>query len=521
MAVGDPVDPSQIRDLPFLARILARPNGTLSSANNLTDAAIFVSTGPDDTLGRRKGVLGGFRRLLHLHRPAHKRGGREFSLLAALNAVPDVQIYGTEQFGLEAVAVPFGHVAIIAEPNALDLGRLAMSAVRARIEGEFGSFVDPMLGIRTALYQTDDAGEGRIFAFFGRAVFVPGPDDRPVGRITLESQAPESALKRSEPRLPDQRPAGLYYGQSGIAFARSSLSAPATSDVLPAEPIAFVLSAPEADQDIALVARDMTLVGAEQQPSTASLPVIRPAAREPDEDAAFEVFAAHGGERLLRVGATFDTRHSRLMTDRSDEACFAVVAVLAPADTHNRVVDRWWIDLDRRDRLVASAMTCRATSVVCTDDRIEVYDWRERRFDQTQASRFELPRMGTERGRRRMLRRLDGQPFGFVAAPAKTIAASFDQRWWHHDLWAFDWVDFAGAIESPGGHMRRLAADAALTNSAVWVPGLTSSPADSPGITVLDAARDRFAAGGWNGQLASDTTFLVGPLVLTFCPKKG
>jgi hypothetical protein len=160
-------------------------------------------------------------------------------------------------------------------------------------------------------------------------------------------------------------------------------------------------------------------------------------------------------------------------------------------------------------------MTGRATTVICSDDRLEVYDWRERRFDKAQTSRFELQRTRTESGRRMMLRRIDGQPLGFIAAPPRTVAASFDQRWWQHDLWALDWLDFAGAIETPSGDVRRLAADTALANPALWMPGLTGAANDLAGVVTHNAARSRFEP-GWTGELAPDATFLVGPLVLAF-----
>jgi hypothetical protein len=220
------------------------------------------------------------------------------------------------------------------------------------------------------------------------------------------------------------------------------------------------------------------------------------------------------------VGVALDVRASRLMPDMPDDACFAIVAVMAPADTRTRAVDRWWLDLDRRNRLVASAMTWRATTVICTDGRLEVYDWRERRFDRTQVSRFETQRVDVDGGRRSMLRRVDRQPFGFIAVPLRTIAASFDQRWWHHELWALDWVDFSGAVESPGGDIQRLAADAQSTHGAIWMPGIATSPGDLAGVLSFDSGRGRFGT-GWTGELVPDATFLVGPLVLALRRKGG
>ena len=518
MAVGDPVDPAQIHDAQYLVRVLARPRRPLTSATSIANDPIFVATGTDRRLfPRRRGL----RRLFRLPGSGRRRAGAQFSLLAALNAAPDVQIYGTERFGLEAVAVPFGHVCIMADPAACDIGRFTNSAVRARIEGELGPFVDPMLGVRTALHVARDLGEGRILAFFGRSVFVPGPEDQPVGRVTVEGPVPAPEQPSTEPRLPDNRPAGLYRGQAALGFARSTAIAPAICEALPDSPVAFILSGGEADHDLEVVARDMTLGDEPGTPrSSLRLPIIRRVPCEADEEAAFEVLSAERGERLVRVGATLDVRPSRLKAERTGEACFALVAIMAPADTRARVVDRWWIDLDRRDRLVASAMTGRATTVICTDDRLEVYDWRERHFDKTQISQFELQRTRTESGRRMMLRRTDGQPFGFIAAPPKTVAASFDQRWWHHDLWALDWLDFAGAIETPSGDIRRLAADAAPDNNALWMPGLTSAPNDLSAVVTLNADGSRFEP-GWTGGLAPDATFLVGPLVLAFRPAGG
>jgi hypothetical protein len=515
MAVGDPVDPGQIQDAQYLVRVLAQPRRALTSAASIADDPIFVATGPDRRLPRRRGL----RRLFRLPGSTRRHAGAQFSLLAALNAASDVQIYGTERFGLEAVAVAFGHVCIMADPAACDIGRFTNSAVRARIESELGPFVDPMLGVRASLHQARDLGEGRILAFFGRSVFVPGPEDQPVGRITIAGTT--ETQPSSEPHLPDDRPAGLYRGQAALAFARTPVVAPATCEALPDSPVAFILSGGEADHDLALVGRDMTLAdGHGVAPSAQPLPIIRSAACAANEDAAFEVLSAGSGARPVRVGATLDVRPSRLTAERPGEACFAIDAIMAPADTRARIVDRWWIDLDRRERLVASAMTGRATTVICTDDRLEVYDWRERRFDKQQTSRFELQRMRSDSGRRMMLRRIDGRPFGFVAAPPKTIAASFDQRWWHHDLWALDWLDFAGAIETPSGDIRRLAADTALANAALWMPGLTSAANDLPAVVMHNAARGRFEP-GWTGELAPEATFLVGPLVLAFRPAGG
>jgi hypothetical protein len=514
MAVGDLVDPSTIRAPHLLVRLRARPSEPVTAAAGLTDNAMFTATRPDDLVTSR----GWWRSLRNKFRRSSRRvPGSRFSLLAALNTITDFQVYGTDRGGVEAVAVPFGHVCLIAAAGACDFGPYASNTVRARIESEFGPFVDPMLGVAAALNEARDFGERQIMAFFGRSVFVPPREEQPVGRVTIERAAAATSGRpgdKVQPRLPDDRPAGLYRGQAGLAFARSDLAAPATSSLLPAGAVAFILSGQEGADGLDLAARDMTMPdGAFDE--AAAMPIVRRGTVAPGEDAAFDVFDVASGDKMLRIAATLDVRPSRFNAEMPGDAGFAIVGILAPLDDDRRVLDRWWIDLDRSDRLVASAMTWRATTVVCTDDTVEVYDWSERRFDRALGSRFELSTVATEAGERSILRRSDNEPLGFIAVPPRTMAASFDHRWWRAEGWHLDWLDFAGAVETPAGDTRRLAADTALTQSLPWMPGSGGGVEDLAKVIAREAGHHIFVT-GWSGRLEPGTAFLVGPLVLSF-----
>ena len=102
--------------------------------------------------------------------------------------------------------------------------------VQMKLDSLWRQYVDPIVGIRVALYRDAERDDGRLSLFLGQGIFLPTPDEKPIGRV--EIALADGSGQPVQPCLPDGRPAGLYRGQSCLAMADSAERAPAICSLL-------------------------------------------------------------------------------------------------------------------------------------------------------------------------------------------------------------------------------------------------------------------------------------------------
>src|SRR5262249_48922392 len=131
------------------------------------------------------------------------------------------------------------------------------------------------------------------------------------------------------------------------------------------------------------------------------------------------------------------------------------IAINIAADDNENDLDelRWWIDVDEEGRLIGSAMLAKSYSIVVEGESVFAYDLRSKDWARGTFPRFVLDQDGG-------LRRRNGPPLGYLAAPPRLSRPNFSEDWWMGgaDNWPLDWLDFAGAVEADGEQATGLAA---------------------------------------------------------------
>src|SRR5205814_1597820 len=93
---------------------------------------------------------------------------------------------------------------------------------RATAEDEIAEFlrkdwndlIDPLIELRVRMFLGEDTGQKEIVGYFGRGIFAPRRNERPLGRIEI---ARLGAVSSDQPVLPGRNPAGFYRGQSALS----------------------------------------------------------------------------------------------------------------------------------------------------------------------------------------------------------------------------------------------------------------------------------------------------------------
>ena len=450
------------------------------------------------------------RRFFGFRKQAASHQSKKVSLTAVMNIVHDAQIYGTSS-GIEEISVPFPHVVLLTGFGGNESWLGTEDRIAELLKQQWQDLVDPLVELRVRFFVGQDTRSGELVAFFGRGIFAPRRDERCVGRVQIV--APDGSYS-DEPKLPGGAPAGLYRGQAALAFSTMEALTPATCPLLPPQPCRFLLrgAVPGESRSSSFVL-ECELAGEGHFP----IPV-EPVEPPPGIDGAFKISLEDG--RALQVLVTEDVRPSRLLRAPPDERFYFLIAgVLAPADTGDFVVARWWVDLDRDLRLVASAIRPRALSIVCEDDQIDAFDWSHPgRVAQAPARLIDIE---TPQGPRKALCAA-GANFGYLRVPRRTARVNFGDNFGFLSdglqtdevPWQLDWLDFAGAAETRSLYAERLGNRALKeASSAATIPGLEDGTNKYSGVLARDGEAGPFAD-RWDGTWRHDRELIVGPLLL-------
>jgi hypothetical protein len=303
-----------------------------------------------------------------------------------------------------------------------------------------------------------------------------------------------------QPCLPDRTPAGLYRGQSALAFSTSIELTPATIDALPGVSGTFCLR-PNLDS------AQFGPYVLEWEPGP-DKSIFKPA-REPVEpppgfDALFRVSFP---ETTFEVYVIDDARPSRLLYAPPRGRSFAIIGTLEPT-IDGRSPDRWWIDLDDNGRLIASATRRARKSLVCRKDVMTVWDWSAPAVAASHAAKIQTLR--TPEGPRRVLMAPPTRPFGWLAAPARSSAIAYTPG--QTMQFELDWLDFAGAVEEVLGRGERLGAWMHLHNNGGPFPGIDREQGDEA-LLVMPAGETDFQP-GWRGAFPPGIRIICDALLL-------
>ena len=392
----------------------------------------------------------------------HLRPEKKFGILALAEQVSDVFSVGAGSTGV-AVEVPYPHWALVAgflpSRNTEDIE----DDLRRDLDEQWRPYVDPIVGPRISIYRDLERVDGGLALFVGRGVFLPERDENPIGSVQVKLA--DGSGNPVEPRLPDGRPAGIYRGQSYLAFAEHAAHAPATCSLLEDPKHLYVLQlerqsgwrADKASGDVCLTTIPRApLEGSDARPDP------RPVNPPPDGyDAAFDIW--RDGACRLKVYVIRDRRRSILRRERppSVQETLEVIGILAPdLPSFGRQIHRWWIDLDDRNLLVASASTTVAKSIIFAERSVETYERASNRFRAGSEPVFHLEQREVGGRDRWVAVRVERLPLGVLLPPMTPQAIGYDNKS-SADIYQLDWLDFAGAVEPVFGQTIRLAEAAA------------------------------------------------------------
>ena len=431
-------------------------------------------------------------------------------LTAVMNVIHDVQVFGTET-GIEAIGVPFPHIIFLLGQASAEFRVATEERIAELLRKDWTDLIDPLIELRVRMLVGEDTGQREIVGYFGRGVFAPRHNERPLGHVEISAGDASSADK---PTLPGGIPAGIYRGQAALVFSGTEHLAPAISMLLPDNCRFLLRGAGAFDSGSSPVCLECEVAGADP---TAFRPLITPIEPPPaGYDAAFTVESSDGTN--VQVSVVEDDRPSRLFAAPPEAPfCFAIVGIVEPQDRSDLIVRRWWIDLDRDQNLVASAMRPRCLSVICEGSEIEGYDWNS--TGHKTLSRMRLVDVRTSGGTVSVLRN-DAGAFGYLLPPPRAMSVGFDESWAtsrrsaDHVRYDLDWLDFSGAVETSSLYSERLGVHAARhASAAIQVPGLDGRPLPNPGF-LARRPREQVFDSSWKGEWEDGTELIVGPFLL-------
>lgn len=479
MAIGDPIDIGRHPADTWVKRFDAR-NGKDAIQNDLLRDPLFEVDFPRSWFWNLWLAM-----TLRLRRRGWGVGLRpeRYGILGLADRFNDVFRVGVGSAGA-GVEVPYAHLALVAG-FALPKNREDVAGdVQLKLDSLWRQYLDPIVGMRVALYPDTERDDGRLSLFLGQGVFVPSPEERPIGRV--EVTLAEGSAEPVEPTLPDGRPAGLYRGQSCLAMADSAERSPAICNLLDDPCHIYLLQFKHSNEwraervsgGVHLLPLALDTIGAHET---------RPDVRgvEPPEgyDCAFEIL--RDGTHYLNVRVIRDIQGSALLNRRPPRAdvAYEVIGLLAPdRRSFGRQIHRWWIDLDVEGRLIASASGTPAKTIIFAGGAAETYIWRTNRFQAGSDPGIvaEPCRIGDRD--RTLVGRADRSALGFLIPPATSRNVGFDGI--THGLFQLDWLDYAGAVEPVLGEPVRLAgasASALADTGTIQVPGAADASKLEPG----------------------------------------
>lgn len=479
MAIGDPIDLGRRRTDTWIKRFDA-PNGKDAIRSDMLRDSVFEVDFPRSWFWNLWSAV-----TLRLRRSGRGIGLRpeRYGILGLADRFNDVFRVGVGSTGA-GVEVPYAHLALVAGfPLPINPEDVA-GDIQMKLDSLWRQYVDPIVGVRVALYPDPERDDGRLSLFLGQGVFVPSPDEQPIGRV--EVTLAEGSAEPIEPSLPDGRPAGLYRGQFCLAMADSAERSPAVCSLLDDRCHVYLLQFKQSNEWRA----ERVSGGAHLLPvATDAIGAhdTRPDVRgvEPPEgyDCAFEIL--RDGAHHLNVRVIRDTQGSALLKHApvKTNIAYEVIGLLAPdRRSFGRQIDRWWIDLDAEGKLIASASGTPAKTIIFADRTAETYLWRTNRFQAGSDPAFFIePRRIGDRDRS-MVGRVDRNALGFLIPPPVSRNVGFDGI--TRGLFQLDWLDFSGAVEPVLGEPVRLAAASASTLAdltSARVPGIEDASKMEPG----------------------------------------
>jgi hypothetical protein len=426
---------------------------------------------------------------------------RPKSLISVMSAAHDVGLQQT-RLGVEAVGVPFPHVLLLSSKDYRGYRLALENQLTAQLNQHWENYVDPLVGIRTRMLVSNRVPEDELVAFFGDGVFAPRAGERPVGRIALKFEGYRDVF---EPKIAGDLPGGLYRGQSSLAFSGSAQLTPATSDALTGVPGTFCLRArPQDSTEIAHVLDWDPPADGDQLFEPVNDPI------EPlpsGVDGAFRIEFANAIR--FEVYVIENVHAARLHhAPCRDEFCFAIVGVIAPTRRKSFNVNRWWIDLDRKGHLVASAMRLPKYSIVCEGGSIATWNWSAPHAPADHPTL--LQEFDTPDGKVSALIAPQGAPFGWLNPPARTVRATFAPA--DDAVCALDWLDYSGAVQNQQFQTERLASHLHRAAAVAFMPGLAGGEG-SESILVREPGQLMFSY-SWRGRFRPRTQFMAGPFII-------
>jgi hypothetical protein len=392
------------------------------------------------------------------------------SLLQLLDERHNAVTYGTPSAGRETVAVPFAHVVLLTSES----GQLREGLppdlcheIKERIETRFEQSIDPWTKVRVGSAATRTLNAGEMIAYIGEAIFVPLDGEQPTGRVRVGRTLEELNEPRNEPRIFDDRPAGIYRGQSALAFGSSHLVTPAIANLGLPDEVWFHVEAVAgavASMQPAAGTIDVSLRGAH---------AVKRIEASDTADVRFRFDFVHGDpsrdyNNTLFVEIVVDERPSRLLREAPrDRPAFEIAGFRVTDQDLADGVETFWFDFGLDGYPIGSAMTPRETTIVYDGRRIRRYSWRDYDYEGQAVTDY---RVKAEQGGF-TFRRADGQPLGFLAAPASPVPAVFRANWWTvRGGYHLDWLDFAGCVENAIGNNKGLAEIHAARGNVVMPP---------------------------------------------------
>lgn len=394
-------------------------------------------------------------------------GTEALSLLQLIDERHNVVTYGTPSAGRETVAVPFNHLALLTSASGRLGGGLPPELCREiedQIETRFDQSLDPSVSVRVGSSATGMLNAGEIIAYFGEGVFVPLDGEQPVGRVRVGPSL--DALE--EPRIFGDRIAGIYRGQTALAFGSSHLVTPATARLGLPDETWFYLEAVAVATASASVANTIDL-----NPRGAQAVKLIETSESADVRFCFEFAHANPAgnyTNTLYAEVTLDERPSRLLRQQPPQRpAFEVVGYRVTDHDLADGVDAFWFDFDADGYPIASAMTPRETTIVYDGRRIRRYSWRRYDYESHAVAGFRIvpEREGFT------FRRADDLPLFFLEAPSSQLPVVFQADWWATRGYCLDWLDFAGCVENAHGNQGLAAIQADRAN--VMMPSFATA----------------------------------------------
>lgn len=412
--------------------------------------------------------------------------------------------------GHEPIGIPFPHLLFLVGVDDPEYWMSVESEAVSSLNRRWANYVDPLVGFRVRAFVSKRVEQDAVVATFGTGIFAPMPGETAVGQVEIRSAGGHSEIVQ----LPGGSAAGIYRGQTALAFSGKETICPATADLLADFPGVFCI-------------RAATSVGTRRSGGSGShgtsgydlawepigavssgfSPIRSPALGPEGVDAAFTIEHPDVAESF-EVHLTEDIRRSRLhRRPPVADIAFAVIGMICPEAPNGRSKS-WWIDCDEDGALVATSLRKPRFSIVVRNGSLSFWDWR------SPGASFRYPAflkdVQTPKGECGAVFAPFSTPFGWLTIPDDGVRAEFTHTNGHG--FEVDWLDFAGAVELGGGRAERLAEWWQANIEAPSLPG--RMPARDAADLLWQAPDAPGFGRGWDGRLDVGARFICGPFVL-------